>query len=83
MDPGIKSILDYNEARYDIYRGENTRYQSKIENQTVDNTKRLDQMINDLDKYKIQKLAQEYYYLKMIRDDNKGRTLPKQAPSAK
>ena len=77
MDPGIKSILDYNEARYDIYRDENTRYQSKIENQTAENTKRLDQMINDLDKYKIQKLAQEYYYLKMIRDDSKGRTLPK------
>jgi hypothetical protein len=83
MDPGIKSILDYNEARYDIYRDENARYQSKIENQTVENTKRLDQMINDLDKYKIQKLAQEYYYLKMIRDDSKGRTLPKQAPSTK
>jgi hypothetical protein len=77
MDPGIKSILDYNEARYDIYRDENTRYQSKIENQTAENTKRLDQMISDLDKYKIQKLAQEYYYLKMIRDDSKGRTLPK------
>ncbi len=77
MDPGIKSILDYNEARYDIYRDENARYQSKIENQTTENTKRLDRMINDLDKYKIQKLAQEYYYLKMIRDDSKGRTLPK------
>lgn len=83
MDPGIKSILDYNEARYDIYRDENARYQTKIENQTVENTKRLDQMINDLDKYKIQKLAQEYYYLKMIRDDSKGRTLPKQVPSSK
>jgi hypothetical protein len=83
MDPGIKSILDYNEARYDIYRDENARYQTKIENQTVENTKRLDQMINDLDKYKIQKLAQEYYYLKMIRDESKGRTLPKQTASGK
>lgn len=77
MDPGIKSILDYNEARYDIYRDENARYQTKIENQTTENTKRLDQMVNELDKYKIQKLAQEYYYLKMIKDDSKGRTLPK------
>jgi hypothetical protein len=76
MDPGIKSILDYNEARYDVYKGENERYQTKIENQTAENTKRLDQMISDLDRYKIQKLAQEYYYLKMIRDDTKGRTLP-------
>lgn len=76
MDPGIKSILDYNEARYDVYKDENMRYESKIENQSTENTKRLDQMISDLDRYKIQKLAQEYYYLKMIRDDTKGRTLP-------
>jgi len=76
MDPGIKSILDYNEARYDVYKGENERYETKIENQTAENTKRLDQMISDLDRYKIQKLAQEYYYLKMVRDDTKGRTLP-------
>ena len=76
MDPGIKSILDYNEARYDVYRGENGRYEGKIENQSTENTKRLDKMISELDRYKIQKLAQEYYYLKMIRDETKGRTLP-------
>ena len=76
MDPGIKSFLDYNEARYEVYSDEKARYDKKIDNQSTENTKRLDQMISDLDKYKIQKLAQEYYYLKMIRDESKGKTLP-------
>jgi hypothetical protein len=76
MDPNVKTILDYNEARYALFTDENNRNDTQINQLSSSNSEQLDKMIRDLDNYKIQKLAREFYFLKSVQEQNRGATLP-------
>ena len=63
LSPSVQNILDYNSMAYQIYERENRDFGDKIDRQTRTNGDKLDNMIADLDKQRVQSMSRDLFFL--------------------
>ena len=63
LSPSVQNILDYNTAAYQIYERENRDFSEKIDKQTNTNTEKLDNLIANLDKQRVQSMSRDLFFL--------------------
>jgi hypothetical protein len=63
LSPSVQNILDYNSTAYQIYERENRDFGDKIDKQTRTNGDKLDDMIANLDKQRVQSMSRDLFFL--------------------
>lgn len=70
MDRNISNLLDFNQARYNIYKSENDDFAKKISTNVEKNTKNLETLIKNLNNNRIKQMSSELFLLKNKQNDN-------------
>lgn len=63
MDPDVNNLLEYNESRYDIYKKENVDFEGKIYDRIKNHTDTVDNLIIDMNNYRVKNMAQDFFFL--------------------
>jgi hypothetical protein len=63
LSPSVQNILDYNATAYQIYERENRDFAEKIDRQAKSNIEKLDDMIANLDKQRVQSMSRDLFFL--------------------
>lgn len=63
LSPSVQNILDYNTASYNIYERENRDFADKISKQNKMNSDKLNSIIADLDKQRVQSMSKDLFFL--------------------
>jgi hypothetical protein len=63
MSPNVQNILDYNASTYQIYQRENQDFADKISAQNKSNSSRLDGLIGELDKQRVQGMSRDLFFM--------------------
>ena len=63
LSPSVQNILDYNTAAHQIYQRENREFGEKIGKQNMTNSERLDDLIANLDKQRVQSMSRDLFFL--------------------
>jgi hypothetical protein len=63
MDPDVNNLLEYNESRYNIYKKENGDFESKIYDRIKNHTDTVDNLIIDMNNYRVKNMAQDFFFL--------------------
>lgn len=63
MDPDVNNLLEYNESRYNIYKKENADFESKIYERIKNHTDTVDNLIVDMNNYRVKNMAQDFFFL--------------------
>ena len=70
LDPYIENLLEYNAERNKIYADENADFESRINERIKKNTALTDDLIFDMNNYRVKNMARDYFFLndKLIKD---------------
>lgn len=70
LDPYIENLLEYNAERNKIYVDENADFESRINERIKKNTALTDDLIFDMNNYRVKNMARDYFFLndKLIKD---------------
>ena len=63
INPDVKNLLDLNDVSYQIYSGENKQLESQINNAISENTETTNDLIDDMNKYRVKNMARDYFFL--------------------
>jgi hypothetical protein len=63
MDPNVENLLEYNEARYNIYKKENNDFETNIYDRIKKHTNTVDNLIVDMNNYLVKNMAQDFFFL--------------------
>lgn len=63
MDPDVNNLLEYNESRYNIYKKENGDFEGKIYDRIKKHTDTVDNLIIDMNNYRVKNIAQDFFFL--------------------
>jgi hypothetical protein len=63
MDPDVNNLLEYNESRYNIYKKENGDFEGKIYDRIKNHTDTVDNLIIDMNNYRVKNMAQDFFFL--------------------
>jgi len=77
LSPNVQNILDYNAATYQIYQRENQDFSDKIANQDKSNSGRLDGLIGELDKQRVQGMSRDLFFMENQLAKANARPIPK------
>lgn len=70
LDPYVENLLEYNAERNKIYADENADFESRINERIKKNTVLTDDLIFDMNNYRVKNMARDYFFLndKLIKD---------------
>lgn len=70
LDPYIENLLEYNAERNKIYEDENADFESRITERIKKNTDLTDDLVFDMNNYRVKNMARDYFFLndKLIKD---------------
>jgi hypothetical protein len=77
LSPNVQNILDYNAATYQIYQRENQDFSDKIANQDKSNSDRLNGLIGELDKQRVQGMSRDLFFMENQLAKANARPIPK------
>ena len=77
LSPNVQNILDYNAATFQIYQRENQDFTDKISAQDKDNSDRLDVVIGELDKQRVQGMSRDLFFMENQMAKANARPIPK------
>lgn len=63
MNPDVNNLLEYNESRYNIYKKENNDFESKIYDRIQKYTNTIDDLIVNMNNYRVKNMAQDFFFL--------------------
>ena len=63
LDPNVENLLEYNEVRYNIYKKENDDFENKIYDRIKNHTDTVDNLIVDMNNYRVKNMAQDFFFL--------------------
>ena len=64
LDPNVENLLEYNAVRNKIYVDENNNFEKKISDRIKRNTGTMDDLILDMNNYRVQNMSRDYFFLK-------------------